>query len=143
MIRLDSEAEDRETFLNQLIETLDLNKKETGTLLEKLMERERQGSTSIGNHSAVPHAKSKNIKEPLVAVGISKKGFLYHPGDTEPVHLVILILSPSNSPVIHLQILAAAASLIKKGKPLIENLLTVTRPQELINVVKEYETENE
>jgi len=143
LIQLDSDADDKEEFLRQLIGKLNLKVKQADELLEKLMERERQGSTSIGNHSAVPHTKMKSLKEPVVAIGISKQGFLYHKNDPEPVHLIILILSPSQSPVIHLQILAAAASLVKKGKPLINDLLAVSRPVELINIVTEYEMSKE
>ena len=106
----------------------------------KLLEREKLGSTSIGNHSAVPHAKLKEIKKPVIAIGISRKGLMYHESDDQLVHLIILILSPNNSPVIHLQILAAAASLIKKSKSLIPEILKVETAAELIELIEKYET---
>ncbi len=112
-------------------------------IFEKLMEREKLGSTSIGNHAAVPHTKLKEIKEPLIAVGVSREGFLYNPKDKEPVHLVILILSPNNSPIIHLQILAAAASLIKKKDRLIKGILAADSSESLVKTIKKYETEDD
>ncbi|MCK5055815.1 MAG: PTS sugar transporter subunit IIA [Candidatus Aminicenantes bacterium] len=105
----------------------------------KLIEREKLGSTSIGNHSAVPHTKLKEIKKPVIAIGVSKKGLIYHETDDQLVHLIILILSPNNSPVIHLQILAAAASLIKKSKDLIPEILTVETATDLMDIINKYE----
>jgi mannitol/fructose-specific phosphotransferase system IIA component (Ntr-type) len=107
---------------------------------KKLIEREKLGSTSIGNFSAVPHTKLKEIKKPVIAIGVSKKGIMYHENDNQPVHLIILILSPNNSPIIHLQILAAAASLIKKSAKLTKEILAVEKAEELIDIVKKYES---
>lgn len=113
------------------------------TTLKKLLERERLGATSIGNHSAVPHTKLKELKEPVVAVGVSRAGFTYHKDDKEPVHFIILILSPADAPIVHLQILAAAAALIKKSDRLIKELLTVKNPEALITVIQKYEAAND
>ncbi|MCK4761840.1 MAG: PTS sugar transporter subunit IIA [Candidatus Aminicenantes bacterium] len=109
-------------------------------VFKKLLEREKLGSTSIGSHAAVPHTKLKKIKEPIISLGISKQGIQYHENDKEPVHFIILILSPENSPIIHLQILAAAAALIKKSKKLIKEILKVDTAAGLIEIVKKYET---
>ena len=107
------------------------------------MEREALGSTSIGNYSAVPHTKLKELKEPVIAIGTSKDGITYNETDKEPVHFIILILSPNYSPIIHLQILAAAASLIKKSKNLIEEILAAQNPEELVGIIQKYETSND
>jgi PTS system nitrogen regulatory IIA component len=112
-------------------------------ILNKLIEREKLGSTSIGNHSAVPHTKIKGLKEPLLFVAISRNGIRYHNKDKEPVHLIILILSPNDSPIIHLQILAAAAALIKKSKKLIKEAIALNSAEEFIRIVKKYETAND
>lgn len=112
-------------------------------IFNKLMEREKLGTTSIGHNSAVPHAKLKNLAAPVIAVGVSKAGFRYHEGDKHPVHFIILILSPSQSSVIHLQILAAAASLVKKSGRLIKKIVAAETPRELIDLIEKYENEGE
>ena len=104
--------------------------------LKKLMERERLGSTSIGKYSAVPHAKLKGIEEPIIYIAISKDGILYNKKDKTIVHLIILILSPIDAPIVHLQILAAAASFIKE-------MLTIESPEELLKIIKKYENLND
>lgn len=112
-------------------------------IFNKLMEREKLGTTSIGHNSAVPHAKLKNLAAPVIAVGVSKAGFRYHETDKQPVHFIILILSPSQSSVIHLQILAAAASLVKKSGRLIKKIAAAETPRELIDLIEKYENEGE
>ncbi len=134
-----------EEILNEIIHHLKIKNKISNEkhILKKLIDREKLGSTSIGNHSAVPHAKLKEIKEPLIAVGISKKGVMYHAEDKEPVHFIILILSPTNSPIVHLQILAAAASLIKKSKKFIKEIIASSTADESIAAIQKYEAFND
>ena len=108
-------------------------------ILNKLIEREKLGSTSIGNHAAVPHTKIKGLKEPILFMGLSRKGIRYHENDHELVHLIVLILSPNDSPIIHLQILAAAAAFIKKSENLVKEILSANSADALIQLVKKYE----
>lgn len=112
-------------------------------IFNKLMEREKLGTTSIGHNSAVPHAKLKNLAAPVIAIGVSNAGFRYHETDKQPVHFIILILSPSHSSVIHLQILAAAASLVKKSGRLIKKIVAAQTPREIIDLIEQYENEEE
>jgi len=112
-------------------------------IFNKLMEREKLGTTSIGHNSAVPHAKLKNLAAPVIAIGVSTAGFRYHETDKQPVHFIILILSPSHSSVIHLQILAAAASLVKKSGRLIKKIVAAHTPREVIDLIEQYENEEE
>jgi len=145
LIKLDCAASTTESFLKEMLHALKLRNKisDETFILQKLLEREKLGSTSIGNNAAVPHTKLKDIKEPIIAVGTSIKGFKYNEKDKEHVHLVILILSPNYSPIIHLQILAAAASLVKKSTPLIKEILHAGNAEELIDVFRKYESEDE
>jgi mannitol/fructose-specific phosphotransferase system IIA component (Ntr-type) len=142
LIKLDCTSASTGEILTELLCHLKLKGKITDEdhILAKLMEREQLGSTSIGNHSAVPHTKLKELKEPIIAIGTSKAGFMYNKADKEPVHFIILILSPNYSPIIHLQILAAAASLIKKSQSLIQEILAADSPGKLISIIQGYET---
>ena len=145
LIKINCQKEKTEDLLKEIVGYLKDKKyiSNDKIILNKLMEREKLGSTSIGNHAAVPHTKIKGLKEPLLFIALSKEGLQYHPQDKEPVHLVILILSPNESPIAHLQILAAAASLIKKSKKLINELTSVNSAEEMINIIREIETAND
>ena len=145
LIRINCRESNTEDLLREMVHLL---KRENAIsnenlILKKLVEREKLGSTSIGNNSAVPHTKVKEIKDPIISIYVSKTGIMYHESDKEPVHLIILILSPDYSPIIHLQILAAAASLIKKSDHLIKEILSSKTPEELINIIKKYETSDD
>jgi len=145
LIKLNCTSSTTEGVLKELLYLLKLREKisDEDQILKKLMEREKLGSTSIGNHSAVPHTKLKELKEPMIAIGTIKDGIVYNKTDAEPVHLVILILSPNISPIIHLQILAAAASLIKKSKRLIDDILEAESCEALISTIQKYETSDD
>ena len=116
---------------------------DTEPILEKLLEREKLASTSIGKNTAIPHARIKEIKTPILVMALCREGFLYNTNDSEPVHLVILVLSPSGSPALHLQILAAAASLIKRPGNLIGELLKVKSCDEFAVIIKKIEEIND
>jgi mannitol/fructose-specific phosphotransferase system IIA component (Ntr-type) len=145
LIKLNCNATTTEGVLEELLYVLKFKSKISNekSILVKLMEREGLGSTSIGNYSAVPHTKLKELKEPVISIGTSKDGITYNETDKEPVHFIILILSPNYSPIIHLQILAAAASLIKKNKKLIEEILAAQSSEELVGIIRKYETLND
>jgi mannitol/fructose-specific phosphotransferase system IIA component (Ntr-type) len=145
LIRINCQSQKTEEILRELARDLIVREVITDeeAILKKLMEREKMGSTSIGNKSAVPHTKLKELKKPVISIGISKKGIKYHKDDKEPVHFIILILSPSNAPIIHLQILAAAAALIKKSDRLIKDILSCETPEELIDMIRKYEVPDE
>ena len=145
LIKLNCTATTTEGVLKEVLHVLKVRGKISNeeSILKKLMEREGLGSTSIGNCSAVPHTKLKELKEPVISIGTSKDGIAYNETDKEPVHFIILILSPNYSPIIHLQILAAAASLIKKSKKLIEEILSAQSPEDLVSIIRKYETSND
>ncbi len=144
-VKLDLKASDTKEFLKELIHSLKLSDQrlDETMILQKLVEREKLGSTSIGNLSAVPHTKLKELKEPIISIATSRQGIRYHEDDKQLVHLVILILSPNYSPIIHLQILAAAAALIKKKGRLINDLLSAESGSQLIEIVQKYETDDD
>ncbi len=145
LIRINCQESNTEGLLREMVHLLKLENaiSNENLILKKLIEREKLGSTSIGNNSAVPHTKVKEIKDPIISIYVSKTGIMYHESDKEPVHLIILILSPNYSPIIHLQILAAAASLIKKPGHLIKEVLSSETPGELINIIKKYEASDD
>ena len=145
LIRINCQESNTEDLLREMVHLLKLENaiSNENLILKKLVEREKLGSTSIGNNSAVPHTKVKEIKDTIISVYVSKTGIMYHESDKEPVHLIILILSPNYSPIIHLQILAAAASLIKKSDHLIKEILSSKTPEELINIIKKHEASDD
>lgn len=78
-----------------------------------LLEREKLGSTGIGDGIAIPHGKLKNIEDIVIAFGRSSAGIDFDSMDGAPVHLVFLLLAPENSASSHLKALALISRLLK------------------------------
>jgi len=84
-------------------------------LFDKLWEREQLGSTAIGGGIAIPHCKIDRLPGGVVSLGRILEGVDFGAADGQPVRLFFLVISPSQSPAEHLQILAAISRWIKGG----------------------------
>ena len=85
------------------------------TLVKVLVERERLGSTGIGDGVAIPHGKLDSIRHPIISFGRSKGGLDFDSMDGQPVYLFFLLVAPENSSGYHLQILAKLAKILKNS----------------------------
>ena len=118
-------AHDKNTVIEELAGTIvescpSLKKDE---LIKILLERERLGSTGIGDGVAIPHGKVSGISEPIISFGRSVNGLDFDSMDGEPVHLFFLLVAPEDSANIHLKALAKIAKILKNNlfrKQLIE-----------------------
>ena len=77
--------------------------------LNEIKKREEVSSTGFGNGVAIPHAKTKSVVKPRVAVGISKKGFEFDSADGLPVHLIFMIAAGDGDNDFHLRTLSSLA----------------------------------
>ena len=82
-------------------------------LLEVLLEREKLGSTGIGNGIAIPHGKLKNLSNMIVSFGRSLEGVDFQSLDNKPAYMFFVILAPEDSTASHLKILARISRLLK------------------------------
>ncbi len=76
-------------------------------LVEKILAREKQGSTGFGKGVAVPHVKHESVTQMRAAIGLSPRGVEFASLDKQPVYSVILLLSPADQPEEHLQAMEA------------------------------------
>ena len=81
------------------------NKNLSSLIINKLNERERLGSTSVGNGIAIPHTKVEGIKETQVIFLKLKNGVDFSASDGRKIDLVFSIIAPENSESDHLLIL--------------------------------------
>lgn len=108
-------------------------------LYEKLTQRERLGSTAIGEGVAIPHCKMKGIKDPVVMLAVSTKGVNFHSLDGKPSHLFFLVASSPDNPSLNLQILAAIAHLVRKANSLLKKILEAKNISEILEIIREEE----
>jgi len=137
-ILVDLKSKEKKEALAELLELLKKNKhiKDGDEILETLMEREKLGSTGIGQGIAVPHAKTDQIEDLVGAVGISDSGLSFDALDGEPVNIIFLILAPSKSIGLHLKALAKIARLLK-NRTFRNALRNSQKPSEVLKIIKE------
>jgi PTS system nitrogen regulatory IIA component len=82
-------------------------------LYDKLMEREKLGSTGIGSGVAIPHCKMGGLERAVVAVAATRSPVEFGAVDGQPVRVFFLVVSPNDAPAIHLQVLAAISKWVK------------------------------
>lgn len=87
--------------------------KDAGDLARRLGERERLGSTGLGGGVAIPHCKTRDLADVLLAVGVSRRGIDFGAADGVPVTLIFLVVSPADAPGLHLQALARISRVIR------------------------------
>jgi PTS system nitrogen regulatory IIA component len=90
-------------------------------LFDRLLERERLGSTGIGGGIAIPHGRMANLDKP---VGLFAR--LGHPVDFDsiderPADTVFLLLAPEGAGADHLKALARVSRLLR-DRSLVEKL---------------------
>jgi len=113
----DLKAKDKKGVLEELVDIIvshdpSLDK---GSLVKVLLERERLGSTGIGDGVAIPHGKFQGLTHPIISFGRSLKGLDFESMDGEPAFLFFLLVAPENSASIHLKALAKIAKILKNS----------------------------
>ena len=109
-------------------------------LVKVLMERERLGSTGIGEGIGIPHGKVKDLESLVLGFGLSKKGVDFDSMDGQPAHIFFLLLTPENSTGLHLKLLARISRILKND-PFKQKLLRATNRDEIYSIIKEEEEE--
>ncbi|AKU92232.1 PTS sugar transporter subunit IIA [Vulgatibacter incomptus] len=84
-----------------------------GHLPEILLEREKLGSTGIGDGVAIPHGKLRGVQQLTGVFGRSAKGVDFGAIDGKPSFLFFALFAPENSAGIHLKALARISRLFK------------------------------
>ena len=103
-------------------------------LIKTLEERERMGSTGIGNGVAIPHGKLRTLERIVGVFGRSRKGVDFESLDGKPVHLFFLYLGPEDTPGDHLKALAKTARLVKKEQ-FRKQIIKANNEQEIFEMI--------
>jgi PTS system nitrogen regulatory IIA component len=103
-----------------------------------LQERERLGSTGIGEGVAIPHGKLKDIDKLLISFGRSDSGVEFDSMDGKPARLFFLLLAPEESVGVHLKTLARISKLLKNSA-VRRRLLDAPNGEEIYRVIAEEE----
>lgn len=108
--------------------------KSKNALFNSLMDREKLGSTGIGENLAIPHAKTEEVHQITGMLGRSVKGVEFDSLDGRPAHFIFLLLIPLNSTGQHLKALARISRLFKNSV-LRDLILKAKNPDEIYSLL--------
>jgi len=83
------------------------------TIFDVLMERERHGTTGVGNGIAIPHGKLPNLDRLYGVFARLEEPVDFQAVDDQPVDLVFLLLAPESAGADHLKALARVSRLLR------------------------------
>lgn len=108
----------RATSKKQALQELAKNSAEITGLHERvifdvLLERERLGTTGVGNGIAIPHGKLSGIDRLHGVFARLETGIDFEAIDERPVDLIFMLLAPENAGADHLKALARVSRLLR------------------------------
>ena len=101
--------------------------------LKDLLEREDKMSTGIQHGVAIPHAKTKAVKELVACIGTHREGIDFEALDGEASSIFVMTLSPEDRTGPHVQFLAEI-SMVLKSPAVRSAIKQVTDPEELLEL---------
>jgi len=109
-------------------------------LVRVLMERERLGSTGIGEGVGIPHGKLKDLTSLVLGFGLSRQGVDFESMDGQPTHIFFLLVTPENSTGLHLKLLARISRILK-NEFFRQKLMDAANSDEIYSIIQEEEEE--
>ncbi len=82
-------------------------------IFEILLQREKLGSTGVGNGIAIPHGKLSNLGRLFGLFARLERPIDFEALDSQPVDLIFLLLAPEAAGADHLKALARVARLLR------------------------------
>jgi len=135
---LDVEALDGQSAMSAVADCLSASDAlDQDLLLAALEEREKLGSTSVGDGFAIPHAKIRGLEKIIVILLRFQAPVLFNGKDL--VKMVAAVVSPPDQPAAHLQVLSQIARLLKH-EDFRQRLLEARSPEETVEIVAETAT---
>ncbi|MED1508682.1 fructose-specific PTS transporter subunit EIIC [Bacillus proteolyticus] len=137
-------ASNKEAVIDELVEKLSgadrLNNK--AEFKEAILKRESQSTTGIGEGIAIPHAKTRAVKQPSICFGRSVSGINYESLDGQPAHLFFMIAASEGANNTHLETLSRLSTLLM-DEGFRKQLLEAKDEDELLRLFDEKENEKE
>ena len=136
-IKLDLQAKDKVAALREVAELLARSKYVSNfeAFFNEILQRERVSNTALGHDVAIPHARTDQCSEILVAVGRSRDGIDFEAKDGQPVRLIFLIGTPKQMVTDYLRVVGNLARLLRQDD-LRQRLLDAPDPAGFIKIIE-------
>lgn len=141
-IAINPKVNSKNDAINKLVDLMDAsgNLNDKNEYKKAVLAREELSTTGIGDGIAIPHAKTKAVKNAGLAAMIVNDGVDYDSLDGNPAKIFFLIGAPDGENNVHLEVLARLSTMLmdEKFRNALENSKT---PEEFVNLIDEFENE--
>jgi fructose-specific phosphotransferase system IIA component len=141
LISLELKAKEKEDAIQEMVDLISKSNSITDKreVLNTILEREKKGTTGIGDGVAVPHGRTKGAKRIVVAFSRSRDGVNFEAMDGKAVHLIFMVIAPEEEEEGYLKLMAQIAHILNKPQNR-KSLLEAKNEGEVIKRIKEMET---
>jgi PTS system nitrogen regulatory IIA component len=135
------QAKNKRDALRELAEAMSAAVPGLGSkeLLDLLLEREKLGTTAMGDGIAIPHARIESLDRLLASFGRSRGGIEFDSVDGKPTRLFFLLVAPGREGSAHLLTLARLSRLLS-GEDFRAKLLEVDSTDDLFRAFEAEES---
>ncbi|MDR1625527.1 MAG: PTS sugar transporter subunit IIA [Spirochaetia bacterium] len=140
-IDLDLKGKKKREIIEEMVAMLVRSGKVRGgqSVVEELIEREKEISTGIGKGVAIPHRLIRGIDSSLIGFGRKKTPVNFDALDGSPVDIFFILLGPEGSANTHLRLLSKLARYLH-GDEFLGALRSAQTPREIIDIFVREET---
>ncbi len=140
-VEVGSSLKDRSAVLSRLVDLLLAGGKimDRSLLLKEIEDREKLGSTGIGESVAIPHIHVKGIKGLHVAMMTVPKGIDFDAIDDLPCTIFIIVVGPDEDRDAYLKLLSEVARILHR-EPARTALLAAKTPADFLKRLGDVES---
>ena len=127
----------KESILTELVSLLHngVHVGNTRKLLIDFINRERKATTGLGHGVAVPHIRSLQAKDFMMAFARSTKGYDFDSLDHKPTHLFFVMAAPPYDDTLYLKAFKTLAEMLQY-ESFRQELMRVKSPGEIIRTIR-------
>ncbi|MGD2172245.1 MAG: PTS IIA-like nitrogen regulatory protein PtsN [Gammaproteobacteria bacterium] len=134
-IFLDTEISSKKKLLELIANVVaDRTRLSESSIYSNLLNRERLGSTALGQGFAVPHARVADLDQTLGCFFRLKEPVNFEAPDDRPVDLVFTVIIPEEATEEHLVILSSLAKIFS-DQEVCEAIRKATSREEIANII--------
>ena len=135
-IQLNGTASSKEEAISKMVDLMANN----GNIVNKeeykrvVLEREKEGTTGIGEGIAIPHGKTDAVSKPGLSAMVINDGVEFDSLDGQPAKLLFLIAAPNTKDNVHLDVLSRLSTLLMDTE-FRKSLMEAKTPEEFLRYI--------
>ncbi len=135
-------ANQKEAVIREMVENLRqagyFKGNDAEDVVKAILKRELLSSTGIGEGVAIPHAKHAGVDRLVGTIAICPNGVAFDSVDSEPVYVLVMLISPQERPSEHLRALEGVSRCLR-DKNFVISLRKASSSQEIWDLIANHD----